>query len=178
MMNPELESPTQPSQDAPDSGRVPLSVAAKRLSVSRASIYRWAKEGRISVTVDNSGQKVVDMAELARVFPETAARHLNKDSKRQAQDTENTSESGTDSLILEAELHATREALRITQDQLAEAKEREHRLLGIVESQTRLLEHKPEPQPPAPVQAGISPWVGWLGVAGIVAVVLVFTYLR
>ena len=163
-------TPEPPQEPA----RMPLAKAAKQLKVSRASIYRWAKEGRFSVTVGPDGQKLVDMAELARVFPEIASRQLNQDIKRQAKDAEETAENGTDPLLIQVELHATREALRLTQEQLTEAKEREHRLLGIVESQTRLLEHKPEPQEPA--QTGIATWIGVLAVVAMFALVAAFTY--
>ena len=155
---------------------IPLSVAAKRLKVSRASMYRWAKEGRVSVTLGPDKQKLVDLAELARVFPEIASEQLNQDTKRQQQDTEYTAETGTDVLLIQAELHATREALQITQNQLAEAKEREHRLLGIMENQLLLLENKPETAP-APAPAGIAPWIGLLAVVGMIALA-VLVYLR
>lgn len=158
---------------------IPLALAARRMRVSRATIYRWAKEGRFSVTLAGDGQKLADIAELARVFPEIASKHLKQDAKRQSQDHENMDEKGAD-VLLQAELHATKETLRLTQAQLAEAKEREHRLMGIVENQTRLLEYKAQAEAPTPppAPAGIAPWLGWLTIAAMFGVMGMLIYLR
>jgi hypothetical protein len=46
-------------------------------------------------------------------------------------------------LSVSAALEATRTTLKLTQEQLAESKERKNRLLAIIESQTRLPRQKP-----------------------------------
>lgn len=136
---------------------IPLSQAAKRLGVSRPTVYRWAKEGKFSVTLGADGTKLVDLAELARVFPENVTKTQKQDAVRPAPDTDGM-------LLVQAVLEATRESLKITQEQLAEARQREERLLGIVESQTRLLG-----SPEASRSSGLPEWVG---IAAVVAVLL------
>jgi len=141
---------------------IPLSQAAKRLGVSRPTVYRWAKEGKFSVTLGKDGTKLVDMAELARVFPENVTKTQKQDAVRPAPDSDGM-------LLIQAALEATRESLRITQEQLVEARQREERLLGIVESQTRLLGRPDEDRAPSAVPA-------WVAVA-VVAAVILLTYI-
>ena len=45
-----------------------LRQAAAQVGVSRQTIYRMVKEGKLSATVRGDGQKVVDTAELLRAF--------------------------------------------------------------------------------------------------------------
>ena len=69
----------------------------------------------------------------------------------QPDNTENTK----DILPVSAALEATRTTLKLTLEQLAEAKEREGQLLRIVEAQTRQLGNKP--------LAG-GKWVAWIAI--------------
>lgn len=52
-----------------------LSDAARQVGISRPTIYKYAAEGRLSVTTDRLGHKQVQLSELLRVFgalsPET-----------------------------------------------------------------------------------------------------------
>ena len=45
-----------------------ISAAARAAGVDRATVYRALKSGKLSATVDDTGGKVIDTAELARVF--------------------------------------------------------------------------------------------------------------
>ena len=45
-----------------------LADAAKKVGLSRSSIYRLIDEGKISATTDHRGKKVVELTELLRVF--------------------------------------------------------------------------------------------------------------
>lgn len=56
----------------------------------------------------------------------------------------------SDRAMLQAELTAAREALAASQEQLAEAKAREAKLLDLLAGQTRLLEHKAVAEAPPP----------------------------
>ena len=55
-----------------------LRQAAGQVGVSRQTVYRMVKEGKLTATTRHDGQKVVDTAELLRVFgrlaPETVTR--------------------------------------------------------------------------------------------------------
>jgi hypothetical protein len=46
-----------------------VSAAARAAGVDRATIHRALKSGRLSATVDDTGARAIDTAELARVFP-------------------------------------------------------------------------------------------------------------
>lgn len=120
-----------------------LREAAKAAGVSRQTIYRYAASGRLSVTQRQDGTQGVDTAELMRVFgplrdPATVA--------EKAPATPQDSPEGRLLQAMQGELEATKQALRMAQAALDQAQEREGRLLGLLEQQTRLLEHRPEPR--------------------------------
>jgi len=45
-----------------------LADAAKKVGISRSSIYRLIDEGKLSASTDHRGKKVVELTELLRVF--------------------------------------------------------------------------------------------------------------
>lgn len=146
-----------------------LREAARQVGVSRQTMYRMVGEGKVSATVGHDGQKVVDTAELLRVFgrleprqspatPETVAgvtvtrqvetggatatpsprpgfQAMTEEDRRREYEI-------ADRTALRAELAAAKDALRRTEDQLREAKEREAKLMELAASATRLLEHR------------------------------------
>lgn len=147
--------------------------------MSRQTLYRYVKDGRISATVGHDGQKQVDTAELLRVFgtletaatPETAP----GDSVRQPETgpaTAATPAETAENARLEAELAAARTLLDATRTELAAAKERESKLLDIVQSQTRLLEYRPGEKQPDPPSSNMAPWImlGIIVAAALLAV--------
>lgn len=50
--------------------KIPISEALKLLDVSRSTLYRDIDNGKVSASADESGKKVVDTAELVRVYGE------------------------------------------------------------------------------------------------------------
>lgn len=126
------------------------------------------KDGRLTATVRHDGQKVVDTAELLRVFGSLSPRQspatvTQGDSPRQpatvaatppvlqamTPDERRREVEIADREALRAELAATRELLRNAEGQLAEAREREAKLMDLAQSATRLLEHREvQAQPP------------------------------
>jgi transposase-like protein len=46
-----------------------ISEAARAAGVDRATLYRHVKAGKLSLTRDEKGRRVVDASELCRVFP-------------------------------------------------------------------------------------------------------------
>lgn len=141
--------------------QLPLRQAAKQVGVSRQTVYRMVKDGRLSATVGADGQKVVDTAELLRVFGrlepgqvETVTRQggvlpretggatappvavaMTEEDRRQQYEV-------SDRTMLRVALDAAREALKRAEEQLREAKEREAKLLDLAAASTRLLEHR------------------------------------
>lgn len=156
-----------------------LREAAKQVGVSRQTLYRLVKEGKVTATVGHDGQKVVDTAELLRVFgrleppspatgetvsPATVTRQVETGVATAPQPAPRAAPGMTamtaeerrreveiaDREALRAELAAAKDALRRTEEQLREAKEREAKLLDLAASATRLLEHRELPQAPPP----------------------------
>lgn len=160
---------------------LPLRQAADAVGVSRQTLYRYVKDGRISATVGHDGQKQVDTAELLRVFgkldPPSAgetAETAGGDSLRQPETAPATAATGAETARLEAELAAARTLLDVTRTELAAARERENKLLDIVQTQTRMLEYRPPDKsadtPAAPVAS--SPTAPWIALAVIVVAAL------
>jgi len=157
-----------------------LREAAKQVGVSRATIYRAVQEGRLSATVrPHDGQKVVDTAELLRVFgslkprqaetaSETAPRPEVLELARRLAAFPETGPPGPPSVAyltaedrrreveiadreaLRAELDAARDTIRRLEQQAQEAREREAKLMELAASATRLLEHREIPAAPPP----------------------------
>ena len=114
---------------------LPLAKAARLAGVSRATIYRMATEGKLSVSQTSRGVRVVEAAELLRVFPnarletgETAGRQRERQTETPVRrDLEG------DVRVMEVELKAARELLDLTRQSLEDARR-------VMEAQTRLLE--------------------------------------
>ena len=126
--------------------------AAERAGVSRQTMFRHIKDGRVSATVDRDGQKQIDVAELLRVFGELQSPVAEP--KTVSDRTRLTHKSETvPSVAYQIELEKLRAQLELKAAELAMAKERiselksrEHqvveeknRLLTLIEQQSRLL---------------------------------------
>lgn len=139
--------------------------AAKRVGVSRQTIFEKIKRGLISATLGEGGVKVIDVSELLRVFP----RLLSDDEvKRKQLDRSRQSDvlSLTSTLQLElerAKLQLEKKDFELEQmrQRVDELRERERavteeklRLFGIVERQTLLLT---APRPATVQRAKVAP---------------------
>ncbi|MFN9773270.1 MAG: helix-turn-helix domain-containing protein [Burkholderiales bacterium] len=146
---------------------LPLRQAAEAVGVSRQTLYRYVKEGRISATVGHDGQKQVDTAELLRVFGKldtppagATAETAPQDSPRQPETAGATAVTAAETARLEAELAAARTLLDVTRTELTAAREREAKLLDIVQTQTRMLEYRPPDKPvDTPASSPTAPWI-------------------
>ena len=127
-----------------------LREAAAAVGVTRQTIYRHTKSGKLSAVTRDDGTQGVDTSELLRVFkklrdPATVASGGNKAER----DTDGDSR-------LQGELEALKRALAVAESALAQAAERERgmleeraKMLDMLDRQTRLLAHQP-PAPPLP----------------------------
>jgi len=96
--------------------------AANMTGVSKATIQRAMKSGRLSYEVDENGQKMIDTSELERVFPIKADSASSSDAMIKAE-----LQRATDMLemermkmrvrMLEDQLHLTQQALEDTKEQ-------------------------------------------------------------
>src|SRR3712207_1333384 len=63
---------------APMSTKLSQVQAAKAAGVSRVTIYRAIKSGRLSVERDEHGSMHIDASELLRVFPDASLAHAQE----------------------------------------------------------------------------------------------------
>ena len=143
--------------------RLNMTQAAKLAGVSRVTIYKHAKAGKISVHMEQDGSRTVDVAELERVYGT-----LHK--PEMLTETVNTLQTETSRVVLILQEQMKRlehelDRMRQERDAEREARERERekaerereRLHTIIEKQTLLL-----PQPKK-MQAPRSWWRRWKG---------------
>jgi hypothetical protein len=131
-----------------------LSDAAKAAGCSRQHLYRLVSKGRLSAVLRADGTRGIDTSELLRVFGQLAQPATGEvtgdsrlgDNRRQQVTGPVTSRVE----VLEVELRAAQDALRVADERLREAQAREERLLELVAAQTRMLEHKTVSAPPPP----------------------------
>lgn len=154
-----------------------LSEAARQVGISRPTIYKYAAEGRISVTKDRLGHKQVQLSELLRVFgelsPETQ-KTVNTDntadsfsSLRQSKKTAETSSLSAILVELErtkAQLESKAVETALLRERVEEFKARERtnqdersRLMAMLEQSQRLLAAPtPATRAPARKKAAVS----------------------
>jgi len=118
---------------------ISLREASDRAGVSRQTIYRYAKQGKLSTVKRRDGSKGVQLAELERVFGKLSNMRL---------DSETVSQPYKKSAIIdvskELELVKLKTELEAALARAEKAEQNERRLFDILEKQP-LLEHKTEP---------------------------------
>ena len=128
-----------------------LRDAAAAVGVTRQTIYRYTKSGKLSAVTRDDGTQGVDTSELLRVFgslrdPATVALGGNRADSDRNSDT-----------LLHGELEALKRALAVAESALAQATERERsmlderaKMLDMLDRQTRLLGHQADQPAPLP----------------------------
>jgi hypothetical protein len=106
------------------------SEAAKITSKTQRTILNYIKKGKISATKDESGNNMIDPAELYRVFPECHPEFKNKPIESKIEKLETVG-------ILKAQLLAEREKTEILSTQLTDIK-------SLWKQSLNILEHKKE----------------------------------
>lgn len=144
--------------------------AADRVGVTRQTIFKYIRQGKLSATLSRDGQKQIDVSELIRVFGElqqaTGTTGYSSDSRTQSSKSPTT----PTTVALQIELERMKSMLEFKQAELALAKERieelkgreaqvkerereaveeRNRLIGVIEQQNRLLA-APTPTQPKP----------------------------
>ena len=138
--------------------------AAERVGVTRQTIFKKIKDGELSATVDHRGNKQVDVSELLRVYGQLQSndsQHSATVNKvRQLKQSSSNSDLQLDlersKMLLQMkdrELQLAQERIEELKAREAELKQRDYasteermRLLGIIETQNRLLA-APTPTP-------------------------------
>ena len=105
-----------------------MTQAAQQAGISRSTLYRCIKQGRLSVTTQADGTRGIDTAELQRCFGLLQA------------DTVQVTHSSTpsDSTVLQERCAMLEEQVAWLKAELADAKDEKRQLLGLL--QTKLLE--------------------------------------
>lgn len=138
--------------------------AAERVGVTRQTIFKKIKDGGLSATIDHRGNKQVDITELLRVYGQLLSNDsqqsttVNKvrQSKQSHQDADLQLELERAKMLLQMkdrELQLAQERIEELKAREAELKQRDRdsteermRLLGVIETQNRLLA-APTPAP-------------------------------
>lgn len=147
--------------------------AAYRVGVTRQTLFKYIRQGKVSATVGHDGQKQIDVTELLRVFgelqPETVTSGDSGDRRTLSPTTANTSTTTTLQMELErmkAQLQFKEAELALAKERIDELKAREldarHRereateervrMLAVIEAQNRLLAAPPIKATPRPAQ--------------------------
>lgn len=131
--------------------------AAERVGVTRQTIFKKIKDGELSATVDHRGNKQVDVSELLRVYGQLQSSDSQHSATvNKARQLKQSSSSSDLQLELERskmllqmkdrELQLAQERIDELKAREAELKQRDHtsteermRLLGVIETQNRLL---------------------------------------
>jgi len=123
---------------------VSLAKAAQLAGKSRATIYRLVSQGKISAAQNNKGDKVVDVAELQRVFGDlqtVSNENLKTVSARQDDNLKIQHENA----LLRAQVESLERENDLLRQQIKNAENQNQRLLALLEQ--RLLTYAPEAKP-------------------------------
>lgn len=134
-----------------------LSEAARWAGVTRATIHKALKSGRLSGRKDEAGEWRIDPAELERVYQPGALVDVSHDGGVSSTDTAELM------AVKERELVLLREMLAEVRAQRDDAIGQRDRAMALAEAQTRLLTHQQEqgtPATPAPAPRA-RPRLGW-----------------
>lgn len=110
-----------------------IAQAAQHANVDRSTISRAIKSGKLSVTILSNGQKGISPAEFERVYPSDRPRPNVHSAPQQPAHAE----------MPELHVHLMqelRDRIRFLEGELVTSKERENRLLGLLE--TKQIEDK------------------------------------
>lgn len=132
-----------------------IAGAARAAGVGRATIQRALKSGRLSATTNEQGERVIDLAELLRVFgPLKGNEPVEQIASSIASQLDTPTEQPANSILIEV----LREQLRKAEEREQRTQEEKARLLAMLEAEQqarRELETKLLPAPrPAPVGKG------------------------
>jgi hypothetical protein len=130
-----------------------LGTAAKAAGVSKATIHRAIKSGKISATRHEDGSYTIQPAELHRVFPPVSGNSGDDTGVRRSETPAETAETAKLAVLnaqLEAEIAGLKELVRVHREQVDDLRTERDRLLGQVESAHRLLTHQQTTTTPEP----------------------------
>ena len=150
-----------------------ISAAARATGVDRTTIYRAIKSGRLSATTTATGERGIDLAELLRVFGPLPQAQQGEDV---ALPHSATPEHTADATLIKV----LQEQLQQANEREQQAREREVRLLALLETAQQVLQAEQQARreletkllpAPRPAQTGkVRVWA----LVGLLAVVVAF----
>ncbi len=134
-----------------------LSEAAKWAGVTRATIHKALRGGRLSGRKDDAGEWRIDPAELERVYQPGKAVDVSRYSKVSSSDA------GELMAAKDRELALMREMLAEVRAQRDDAMEQRDKAMELADKHTRLLTHQREQKAPPGPRLRL---LGWLRRSG------------
>lgn len=126
-----------------------LGTAAKATGLSKATIHRAIKSGKLSALRQDDGSFKIDPSELARVYELRVNETLETvSSQRVVRQSETPTETVEQHELaiklarLEVEIAGLKDVVRLQKDQVEDLRTERDRLLGQVEAAHRLLTHE------------------------------------
>ena len=130
-----------------------ITEAAKKAKVSRSHLYSLKNKGKISFIVDDLGKNVIELSELARVFPKVIPK--TSSSKTSFKNSEKTRDDKMSIELLSLKLASLQEKTSFLEQQLSLEQDRNSRLIETLQHQTKYLL-------PVEVKTPKSFWKRWL----------------
>ena len=123
--------------------KLTIAEAVKMVDVSQTTLYRDLKDGKLSATTDKRGRKVIDTAELIRVYGDVKPLSENETGNDGNSHWENMATDGNDGnteispvvSILEDQISLLKEQLADSKERLANSESRESKLLEMLQSE-------------------------------------------
>lgn len=137
-----------------------LSEAARWAGVTRATIHKALKGGRLSGRKDDSGEWRIDPSELERVYQPGKPVDVSPDRGVSSTDTAELM------AAKDREMTLLREMLAEVRAQRDDARVQRDRAMELAEAQTRLLTHQQEKASPTTVPVPRGRLLGWFRRSG------------
>lgn len=120
-----------------------LREAAEQVNVSKSTIFRAIKNGRLSAGRTEDGGFAIDPAELFRVYPPVAEKQPDNVAAGQAAPAPATP--GVETAVLEEQIRSLRETLRRADEQIEDLKrDRDTWRDNAQQAQRLLVDHRPK----------------------------------
>jgi hypothetical protein len=134
-----------------------ITEAAKKARVSRSHLYSLKNKGKISFITDEHGKNMIELSELARVFPKVMSLvSSSKTSLKTSQKTPDDKPKDKMSIeLLSLKLASLQEKTNFLEQQLSLEQDRNSRLIETLQHQTKYLL-------PVEVKTPKSFWKRWL----------------
>jgi transcriptional regulator of acetoin/glycerol metabolism len=123
--------------------KLSISAAARRAGVERTTLYRRIEKGEISKETGDDGKPVIDLSELARLYPQALEDKADTDVSDSANSSVQQFVTPPDGAALQREVELLRERIASLEADKADLRSERDRLLGVMErhaeAQGRLL---------------------------------------